>query len=77
MSLFESAAHSRLVVYNDTLDDPEGFVHIRDLLAFMTAKAKVDPEVNAKRKKPFPAGLDLRSGRPRACRCPTPTSCAS
>jgi CBS domain containing-hemolysin-like protein len=61
MSLFESAAHSRLVVYNDTLDDPEGFVHIRDLLAFMTSKAKVPDEVNAKRKKPFPAGLDLRS----------------
>jgi CBS domain containing-hemolysin-like protein len=61
MSLFESAAHSRLVVYNDTLDDPEGFVHIRDLLGFMTSKAKVDDEVNAKRKKPFPAGLDLRS----------------
>ncbi len=55
MSLFESAAHSRLVVYNDTLDDPEGFVHIRDLLAFMTSKAKVADEVNAKRKKPFPA----------------------
>ena len=61
MSLFESAAHSRLVVYNDTLDDPEGFVHIRDLLGFVTAKAKVPDEVNAKRKKPFPAGLDLKA----------------
>jgi CBS domain containing-hemolysin-like protein len=61
MSLFESAAHSRLVVYNDTLDDPEGFVHIRDLLGFMTSKAKVDPAINEKRKKPFPAGLDLKS----------------
>ena len=37
--LFESAAHSRLVVYNETLDDPEGMVHIRDLLAFMTASS--------------------------------------
>ena len=61
MSVFESAAHSRLVVYNDTLDDPEGIVHIRDLVALMAAKAKVDPDINAKRKKPFPAGLDLRS----------------
>ena len=61
MSLFESAAHSRLVVYNDTLDDPEGFVHIRDLLGLMTSKAKVPASVNEKRKKPFPAGLDLRS----------------
>ncbi|BBB95537.1 CBS domain containing-hemolysin-like protein [Bradyrhizobium elkanii] len=61
MSLFESAAHSRLVVYNETLDDPEGMVHIRDLLAFMTAKARVTDATKTKRKKPFPAGLDLRS----------------
>ena len=50
MSLFESAAHSRLVVYNETLDDPEGIVHIRDLLAFMTARAaKLRAIVAAKR----------------------------
>ena len=61
MSLFESAAHSRLVVYNETLDDPEGIVHIRDLLAFMTASARVPEPGKTRRKKPFPAGLDLRS----------------
>src|SRR4051812_27391992 len=61
MSLFESAAHSRLVVYNDTLDDPEGIVHIRDLLAFMTARARSAKPSVAKRKKPLPAGLDLRA----------------
>src|SRR3984893_6228538 len=63
MSLFESAAHSRLVVYNETLDDPEGIVHIRDLLAFMTARARVPDtgKAKTKRKKPFPAGLDLRA----------------
>jgi CBS domain containing-hemolysin-like protein len=60
MSLFESAAHSRLVVYNETLDDPEGIVHIRDLLAFMTARAG-KPKSKAKTKKPVPAGLDLRT----------------
>ena len=59
--MFEGAAHSRLVVYNDTLDDPVGMVHIRDLIAFMTARAAVDPEKNAKRKKPLPAGLDLKA----------------
>ena len=58
---FEGAGHSRLVVYNDTLDDPVGMVHIRDLIAFMTARAAVDPEKNAKRKKPLPAGLDLKA----------------
>ncbi len=58
---FEGAGHSRLVAYNDTLDDPIGMVHIRDLIAFMTARAAVDSEKNAKRKKPFVAGLDLKA----------------
>jgi len=61
MDRFESAGHSRLVVYNETLDDPEGMVHIRDLLAFMTAKARVTDATKTRRKKPLPAGLDLRS----------------
>jgi len=61
MRTFERAGHSRLVVYNDTLDDPIGMVHIRDLIAFMTARAAVDPEKNAKRKRPLPAGLDLKA----------------
>jgi CBS domain containing-hemolysin-like protein len=61
MRTFESAGHSRLVVYNDTLDDPIGMAHIRDLIAFMTQKATVTAEKNAKRKKPFPAGLDLKT----------------
>jgi CBS domain containing-hemolysin-like protein len=61
VKVFENAGHSRLVAYNDTLDDPVGMVHIRDLIAFMTARAAVDPEKNAKRKKPLPAGLDLKA----------------
>lgn len=61
MRVFQGAGHSRLVVYNDTLDDPVGMVHIRDLIAFMTARAQVDPEKNAKRKKPLPAGLDMKA----------------
>jgi CBS domain containing-hemolysin-like protein len=61
MKIFEKAAHSRLVVYNDTLDDPVGMVHIRDLIAFMTARAAVAPQTNPKRKKPLPAGLDLKA----------------
>jgi CBS domain containing-hemolysin-like protein len=39
VKVFEVAGHSRLVVYNDTLDDPAGMVHIRDLIAFMAARA--------------------------------------
>jgi CBS domain containing-hemolysin-like protein len=59
--VFERAGHSRLVVYDDTLDDPVGMVHIRDLIAYMTARGAVDPEKNAKRKKPLPANLDLKT----------------
>lgn len=61
MGLFESAAHSRLVVYDETLDDPVGIVHIRDLLAYMTTKARVIAPAAVKRKKALPAGLDLRA----------------
>src|ERR1700729_183852 len=57
VKVFESAGHSRLVVYNDTLDDPTGMVHIRDLVAFMTARAKIEPNGEP---APLPApDLDL------------------
>src|SRR5499433_2319907 len=56
IKVFESAAHSRLGVYNDTLDDPVGMVHLRDLVAYMAEQAA---EAEGKRKKPLPAELDL------------------
>ena len=59
VKVFEKAGHSRLVAYNDTLDDPVGMIHIRDLIAFMTAKAAVDPDKPSRRKKQRAAGLDL------------------
>ncbi|MBX9777662.1 MAG: hemolysin family protein [Xanthobacteraceae bacterium] len=61
MKVFESAAHSRLVVYDDTLDDAIGMVHIRDLIGYMTAHAAESAKANTKRKKPFPTGLDLKA----------------
>ena len=56
---FEGAPHSRLVVYGETLDDPVGMVHIRDLLAFMTKRAAAEPTTKTRRRKPRPAGLDF------------------
>src|ERR1700690_272309 len=56
--VFAGAGHSRLVVYNDTLDDPTGMVHIRDLLAFMAARAKIEPAATSEEKSPA-ADLDL------------------
>jgi len=61
MKVFESAGHSRLVVYDETLDDAGGMVHIRDLVAFMTVRASVSGRSSRRRKKPLPAGLDLKT----------------
>ena len=61
VKVFEKAAHSRLVVYKETLDDPTGMIHIRDLIAFMTARAAVAPEPKSRRKKALTAGLDFRA----------------
>src|SRR5262249_34451570 len=47
VKLFAGVAHSRLVVYNDTLDDPVGMIHIRDLLGFMAARAASEPMIPA------------------------------
>jgi CBS domain containing-hemolysin-like protein len=61
MKVFSSAGHSRLVVYDDMLDDAVGMVHIRDLVAFMTARAEVRPSAKPRRKKLPAAGLDLKA----------------
>jgi CBS domain containing-hemolysin-like protein len=60
IKVFEGAGHSRLVVYNDTLDDPVGMVHIRDVIGYMVRRAQ-QGAAKSKRKKPFPAGLDLKT----------------
>jgi CBS domain containing-hemolysin-like protein len=56
--VFAGAGHSRLVVYNDTLDDPTGMVHIRDLLAFMAVHAAIEPAAGRQEELPA-ADLDL------------------
>ena len=55
-------AHSRLVVYNDTLDDPIGMVHIRDLIAFMTARGRGRPGARtpSARSRCRPASISRR-----------------
>jgi CBS domain containing-hemolysin-like protein len=61
IKVFEGAGHSRLVVYNDTLDDPAGMVHIRDVIGYMVRHATVSEAQSAKRKRALPAGLDLKA----------------
>ena len=36
MRVFRQAEHSRLPVYHETLDDPRGMIHIRDLMSWIT-----------------------------------------
>ena len=38
IDVFRTAGHSRLPVYRDTLDDPIGMVHIKDVMGWIAAK---------------------------------------
>ncbi|MBB4101598.1 hemolysin family protein [Allorhizobium borbori] len=38
--LFEDSGRSRMPVYRETLDDPRGMVHIRDVLSYVTRQAR-------------------------------------
>ena len=49
MHVFREAEHSRLPVYRETLDDPRGMIHIRDLMSWITEQAEAGET----------AGLDL------------------
>jgi CBS domain containing-hemolysin-like protein len=40
MHVFREAEHSRLPVYRETLDDPRGMIHIRDLMSWITTAAE-------------------------------------
>jgi CBS domain containing-hemolysin-like protein len=40
LTVFEQSGHSRMPVYAETLDDPRGMVHIRDVLAHITKLAR-------------------------------------
>ena len=50
LHVFRQAEHSRLPIYHETLDDPRGIIHIRDLMSWITAQAetKPGPDLNLK-----------------------------
>ena len=52
LTLLESSGHSRMPVYAETLDDPKGMIHIRDLMAHITRSA------SAKRSRGRKAAID-------------------
>ena len=46
MRVFRQAEHSRLPIYSETLDDPKGMIHIRDLMSWITTEAEKSGEGN-------------------------------
>ncbi|MEP1444166.1 MAG: hemolysin family protein [Hyphomicrobiales bacterium] len=46
--LFEEGRHSRMPVYRETLDDPIGMVHVKDVMAFIMAQAEQNPQDKGK-----------------------------
>ncbi|HEX9168106.1 MAG TPA: hemolysin family protein [Roseiarcus sp.] len=57
LNCFRTAGHSRLPVYDETLDDPRGMIHIRDFVNFLAS----DPRFGLM-KEPEPAGADAEAG---------------
>jgi CBS domain containing-hemolysin-like protein len=47
---FDTVGHSRLPVYRDTLDDPVGMIHVKDLLSWLVGQAET-LEASASTKK--------------------------
>ena len=62
MKQFEASGHSRMPVYGESLDDPRGMIHIRDVVGHITRvarPAKSNGGDSQPVKKPR-SGLDLR-----------------
>jgi len=44
LKVFVANGHSRLVIYDETLDNPVGMVHLRDLIAFLAGGLGCEPK---------------------------------
>ncbi len=60
LKIFDESGHSRMPVYGETMDDPKGMIHIRDVVAYVTKTASLNKAEIAKRKSKLPANLDLK-----------------
>ena len=61
LTVFQTAGHSRLPVYGETLDDPRGMVHIRDFVAWIASRAAIAAKRGRKAKPAPPSWLSARS----------------
>ncbi len=60
LKVFEESGHSRMPVFDDTLDDPKGMVHIRDVVSHLLKTSSMTRTEVAKRKTKMPSNLDLK-----------------
>jgi len=54
---FRASGHSRMPVFRESLDDPVGLVHIKDLMGYVTEAAALPPAGDG--ETPRPADFDL------------------
>ena len=52
---FQAAGHSRMPVYKETLDDPVGMVHIKDILSYLMLNARGRSAKTYKERKVIPS----------------------
>ncbi|TYC79908.1 HlyC/CorC family transporter [Stappia sp. BW2] len=69
MELFQTSGHSRMPVYEETLDDPRGMVHIKDLMAYIAERGasnrpatSVDKEADTTDFQPSNSNAPARNG---------------
>lgn len=62
LGAFRKAGHSRMPVYRDTLDDPVGMAHIKDIMAWIADTADTSKTANGQNTAPFDLTLvDLQT----------------
>jgi len=68
LALFRTAGHSRLPVFGETLDDPQGMIHIRDFVDFLASEPRFGlvPESAEDAHKRLPPGVEIGMGMPLA-----------
>ncbi|MGE0626612.1 MAG: transporter associated domain-containing protein [Hyphomicrobiaceae bacterium] len=67
---FQEAEVSRIPLFNDTLDDPRGMVHVKDVLGYILAEAGA--RTGEQQRLELPEGKDIRADAQRAATKPIP-----
>ena len=71
LECFRTAGHSRLPVYEETLDDPRGMIHIRDFVIFLAS----DPRFGLMSGREAALQRRRRRDADSTCRCRRRASC--